>query len=86
MLSPNIFRKYHSLFTVNEAIFDRIPTIAKLRRLFDNYEINSATDETTTPVEANEIHDFINTLLDTPVMQIAMDFLQSKGKHRDSCS
>lgn len=75
----------HSLFTVNEAIFDQIPTIAKMRRLFDNYEIDSAKDEVTTAIEAKEIHDFINALLDTPVMKIAMDFLESNGILKISC-
>lgn len=56
-----------------------VPTIVKLRALFDNYELDSADSETVTPEEEIEENEFINAVLDTQVMQTAMNFLHKKG-------
>lgn len=70
---------FYSLLKVNEAIFHKVPTIAKLLPLFNEYKIDSAVDEITTPTKEKEINEFINALLDTEVMKIAMEFLRTKG-------
>lgn len=65
---------------MDETIFDKIPTIAKMRALFDNYEMDASVNEQTTPTEEKEIKEFIDALLDTEVMKIAMNFMQKKGQ------
>lgn len=64
---------------MNEAIFHKIPTIAKMLPLFNEYKIDSAVDEITTPSKQKEIDEFIDELLNTEVMKIAMEFLRTKG-------
>ena len=59
-----------------------MPTIKKLRALFDNYEVNASDRENVTPNELQENDDFINAVLDTQVMQTAMKFLNKKGSRR----
>lgn len=67
------------LLTVDETIFDKVPTIKKMRYLYDNYEVDSNTKETVTSSEQTEENDFIREILNTPVMKAAMKFLQQKG-------
>lgn len=68
------------LLTVNETIFDTVPTITKMRDLYDNYVVDSYSKETVTPTEQIEENDFIREILNTTVMKAAMTFLQRKGQ------
>lgn len=56
-----------------------VPTIQKLRALYDNYELNASDKEVVTPNEIDEETEFLNAVLDTQVMQTAMNFLNKKG-------
>lgn len=67
------------LLNVDESIVYKIPTIQKLRALFDNYELDSSVSENVTPGERNEENEFLNAVLDTQVMKTAMEFLHKKG-------
>lgn len=67
------------LLTINETILNEIPTIAKMRALFNNYELDSSINEYVSPIERQEENDFIDELQKTPVMRAAMKFLQDKG-------
>lgn len=64
---------------MNESVFETSPTIIKMLKLFDNYEIDASIRETVTPIEQSEENDFIAELLKTPIMKASMDFLQKKG-------
>lgn len=64
---------------IDESIVYKVPTIEKLRALFDNYELDTSRSENVTPNELQENADFINAVLDTRVMQTAMKFLHRKG-------
>lgn len=57
----------------------KVPTIKKLRALFDNYVLDASDSEHVTPNELQENDDFINAVLDTRVMKTAMNFLNRKG-------
>lgn len=70
---------FFRLLRVNETIFDEVPTIAKMRALFNNYELDSLVNEYVSPIERQEENDFIDEMLKTPVMKLAMKFLQEKG-------
>lgn len=64
---------------MDETIFDKVPTIKKMRYLYDNYEMDSYVKETISSSELNEENDFIREILNTSVMKAAMKFLQRKG-------
>lgn len=70
---------FHSLLTVDESVVYKIPTIAKMRALYDNYEVDSSVRENVTPDEIVEEEEFVNEILDTQVMKTAMKFLHKKG-------
>ncbi|XP_055854246.1 endoribonuclease CG2145-like [Episyrphus balteatus] len=55
------------------------PTIAKMRDLFNNYEIDTSINEYVTPIERKEENDFVDAIMATNVMRQAMLFLQNKG-------
>ena len=55
------------------------PTIAKMRLLFNNYEMDTLTNEHVTPNERLEENDFLDAVMATSVMRQAMLFLQNKG-------
>lgn len=67
---------------MNNSTLSRVPTIAKLRALFNNYELDTMVDETVTPTERQEEDEFLEKVLDTAVMRTAMDYLKEKGFHR----
>lgn len=50
-----------------------------MRALFDNYELDIATDEVVTAAERQEEDDFLEKILDTAVMRTAMNYLKDKG-------
>lgn len=56
-----------------------MPTIRLMRKLFDNYDMNTLHAEDITPEEDEEENNFISSLLDTSIMMHSMDFLASKG-------
>lgn len=66
---------------MDETIFDKVPTIKKMRLLYDNYVMDSYEKETVTSEERTEENDFLNEILDTAVMRAAMKFLQQKGQY-----
>ncbi|KAK2577988.1 hypothetical protein KPH14_008418 [Odynerus spinipes] len=55
------------------------PTIAKLVKLFDNYELDIRQREVVTPEEGLEEDDFINTLISSDITTKTMNFLATKG-------
>ncbi|XP_055299566.1 endoribonuclease CG2145-like [Sitodiplosis mosellana] len=72
------------LLNVDESVVYKVPTIAKLVALFDNYELDASDSEEVTPEEQIEEMEFIDAVLDTQVMQTAMNFLHKKGYIRSS--
>lgn len=70
---------FHRLLSIDESAVYKVPTIKKLRALFDNYELDSSAAENVTTSETSEENEFINAVLDTQVMQTAMGFLNKKG-------
>lgn len=64
---------------MSNATLSRIPTIVKLRALFNNYELDTTTDETVTATERQEEDEFLEKILDTAVMRTAMNYLKDKG-------
>lgn len=77
---------FFSLLTVDESVVYKIPTIAKMRALYDNYELDSSVRENVTPNEVLEEKEFVNEILDTQVMQTAMQFLNRKGDANSTIS
>ncbi|XP_058055531.1 endoribonuclease CG2145 [Anopheles bellator] len=71
--APNPF------LAVDEAKIYAMPTIEKMHALFNNYELDTMTNEHVTPLEKKEENDFVDALLATNVMRQAMLFLQKKG-------
>lgn len=67
------------LLSVNEASLNAIPTVAKMRALHNNYEKDTSVNEYVTAMERNEENDFIDSLLSSSIMRLAMQFLQQKG-------
>uniref|UniRef100_A0A1A9WT30 EndoU domain-containing protein n=1 Tax=Glossina brevipalpis TaxID=37001 RepID=A0A1A9WT30_9MUSC len=55
------------------------PTIATMRLLFNNYEMDTMVNEHVTPNERKEENDFVDAVMSTNVMRQAMLFLQNKG-------
>ncbi|CAG0884109.1 unnamed protein product [Darwinula stevensoni] len=60
-----------------------IESIAKMMALFDNYEPNTTYPEEVTPEEEEETSAFLDTIIDTPIMQTAYQFLLDKGEIQD---
>lgn len=75
----NILTCTYRFLTVDEAKIYAIPTIEKMHALFNNYELDTMTNEFVTPLEKKEENDFVDALLATNVMRQAMLFLQKKG-------
>ncbi|KAJ6636228.1 Endoribonuclease [Pseudolycoriella hygida] len=78
------------LLTVNETDLESINSIKLIRKLYNNYELDTMTNEYVTPLEKKEENDFVDAIMATSVMRHAMTFLQQKGKvtpdpktHRD---
>ena len=63
---------------INSLVF-RIPTISKLSLLYDNYICNTSVNEHVTPAERAEENDLLDSFLETPVMELTMYFLATKG-------
>lgn len=67
------------LLNVSEEALNSVPTIVKMRALFDNYEMDASINEKVTDQEIQEENDFITALLKTEVMKTLMKFLSDKG-------
>lgn len=61
---------------------DANSTTALLMRLFDNYELDVAVAEHSTPEQEQEQHDFLRAVMNTRVMKLTMRFLVNKGRVR----
>ena len=53
---------------VDDAI-NKYDTVKRMKKLYDNFEVNSSIDETVTPEEETEEMEFIDSLLETSVMK-----------------
>lgn len=73
------FVSANRLLNIDESIVYKVPTIAKMRVLFDNFKMDVHEEEEVTPQKLRQHDDFLNAVLDTKVMQTAMDFLHTKG-------
>lgn len=78
------------LITVSETDLDSVSSVKLMRKLYNNYELDTMTNEFVTPLEKREENDLVDAIMGTPVMRHAMAFLQQKGKvtpdpktHRD---
>lgn len=66
------------LLTVNPAAL-QIPTIDKVLKLYDNYQLDTRTNEYISPAQRNEESQLVDTFLSTNVMSAAMRFLADKS-------
>uniref|UniRef100_A0A6B2ECX1 Putative polyu-specific endoribonuclease n=1 Tax=Phlebotomus kandelakii TaxID=1109342 RepID=A0A6B2ECX1_9DIPT len=73
--APNPF-----LEITNEASVNAIPTVEKMKLLFNNYEIDTSINEHATAIEKREENDFLDAVLGTGPMRATMLFLQRKEK------
>ncbi|KAL7296382.1 hypothetical protein TKK_0010395 [Trichogramma kaykai] len=67
------------LFFVPLDLFEVLPPIELMRKLYDNYNLNSHYHEHVTLEEDIEENQFINSLLEQELLVYTMDFLASKG-------
>ncbi|XP_031637965.1 poly(U)-specific endoribonuclease homolog [Contarinia nasturtii] len=67
------------LFThVNNTVLSKVPTIVRIRELFKKYDRTQFLIDRT-PNDFVKENNFLNKIIDTPVMQIAMNFLHKEG-------
>lgn len=66
------------LFTVKPEVWE-IPTIQKVRTIFDNYQLDTTVNEYISPAKRTEESLLVDTFLSTNVMSAAMRFLADKG-------
>ena len=73
---------FYSLLQVNDDLLalEDLKTTALMRRLFDNYELDTHAIEHVTPEEEQEELEFLTAILETPVMKKTMQFLVFKGE------
>lgn len=79
MSSSSVDDAPNPLLSIDEREVYAMPTIEKMRALFNNYEVDTMVNEYVTPMEKKEENDFVDALLATSVMRSAMLFLQKKG-------
>lgn len=77
--SSSVDEAPNPLLSIDEREVYAMPTIEKMRALFNNYEVDTMVNEYVTPMEKKEENDFVDALLATSVMRSAMLFLQKKG-------
>ncbi|XP_078063561.1 uridylate-specific endoribonuclease B-like, partial [Mustelus asterias] len=68
---------------VNEEFFKK-KTFSAFISLLDNYEADTREPETITPEEEQEIHTFLDAVMETRVLQIAHRYLVKKGRAKMS--
>ncbi|XP_023717904.1 poly(U)-specific endoribonuclease homolog [Cryptotermes secundus] len=66
------------LLVINSRVL-QIPTISKLRLLYDNYIRDVGVNEHVTPAELSEENSLLDSFMATPVMKHTMHFLADKG-------
>lgn len=71
--------KMFSLISVSDADLESVTSVKLIRKLYNNYELDTMTNEFVTPLEKKEENDFVDAIMVTPVMRHAMSFLQQKG-------
>lgn len=67
------------MLTLDDKIYNT-NTVEKMKALFNNYELDTLTNEYVTPLERKEENELLDAVLATPVMRHAMLFLQQKNK------
>lgn len=72
-------QKIFSLITVTETDLETVNSVKLIRKLYNNYELDTMTNEFVTPLEKKEENDFVDAVMATSVMRHAMSFLQQKG-------
>lgn len=66
------------LLTVSDGAF-QLPTVQRVLSIFDNYQLDTHTNEYISPAQRQEESLLIDTFLSTNVMSAAMRFLADKG-------
>ncbi|XP_046737931.1 endoribonuclease CG2145-like [Diprion similis] len=66
------------LLAVDDEILEN-PVVKSLRKLFDNYEMDTSKMENVTPEERGEEERFLDALLETPSINRTMNFLSDHG-------
>lgn len=69
---------FHSFLAIDDRLYT-IPTVSKMKLLYNNYEQDTGINEYVSPLEKKEEDEFVEELLQTPVMKHLMTFLQQKG-------
>lgn len=64
---------------MTETDLESVTSVKLMRKLFNNYELDTMTNEFVTPLEKKEENDFVDAILGTSVIRHAMSFLQQKG-------
>ncbi|XP_011306211.1 poly(U)-specific endoribonuclease homolog [Fopius arisanus] len=77
MKNSSIDRAPEPLLVVNPEVF-RIPTINRVRQMYDNYHLDTRKTEGITSFHKEEQNSLLDALLDTDVMSTAMQFLSDK--------
>lgn len=65
---------------MNQSAFD-IKTIALMKPLFNNYELDTAVNEHVTAQERNEENALLDAMLSTSLMRHLMNFFIEKGNY-----
>lgn len=65
------------MFIVKSGL-DSIPTVSKLKSLYDQYQRNSSAKEIITPERQNKENAFLDEILNTPVMKKSLAWLSEK--------
>ncbi|CRK98902.1 CLUMA_CG012182, isoform A [Clunio marinus] len=68
-----------SLLQIDTNILNNDPIITNMKRLYDNFEMNSSIDEIKTDEEEMEENDFIKLIMETSVMKLTMEILAKAG-------
>lgn len=77
--------KFFSLITVSETDLESVNSVKLMRKLYNNYEMDTMTNEFVTPLEKREENDLVDAIMATSVMRHAMAFLQLKGSYKNCC-
>lgn len=67
------------MITISETDLESVSSVNLIRKLYNNYELDTMTNEFVTPLEKNEENEFVDAIMGTSVMRHAMAFLQQKG-------
>lgn len=70
--------EFSSLLQIDEKLYS-MSTIEKMKLMFNNYEQDTSINEYVTPIERKEENDFIDAVLQTPVMRFLSQFIYLIG-------